>query len=221
MKPLLLALSVAFFASVTSLPSRAEEIRGDAVAGEKKISMCIGCHGITGYHASFPEVHRVPRLSGQNAQYIVSALNEYRTGQRKHPTMRGIASTLSHQDMADIAAYYSTSGVDFNLPPLAKAEPGSAQAMELVARAGCVSCHGDSFSKPIDPSYPKIAGQYPDYLYVALKAYKTTDKDVIGRAHPIMSGVAKQFSNEELQVIADYVGSLPTELKTIQPSRMR
>ena len=220
MKPLLLALSIACV-SLLSISSRADELRGDAVAGAQKTAMCVGCHGIIGYHASFPEIHRVPKISGQNAKYIISALSAYRKGERKHPTMNGIANTLTEQDIADLAAYYSTNGVDFNRPPLEKAAPGPASAQALVERAGCVSCHGESFSKPVDPSYPKIAGQYPDYLYVALKAYKTTDKTVIGRGNPIMGGIAKQFSNDELQIIADYVGSLPTELKTVQPSRFR
>ena len=220
MKPLLLALSVACI-SLLSISSRADELRGDAVAGAKKTAMCVGCHGIIGYHASFPEIHRVPKISGQNAKYIISALSAYRKGERKHPTMNGIANTLTEQDIADLAAYYSTNGVDFNRPPLEKAAPAPANAQALVERAGCVSCHGDSFSKPVDSSYPKIAGQYPDYLYVALKAYKTSDKTVIGRANPIMGGIAKQFSNDELQTIADYVGSLPTDLKTVQPSRFR
>jgi len=221
MKPLQLALSVALVASMTPFAAQAQELRGDAVAGAKKISMCVGCHGITGYHASFPEVHHVPKIAGQNAKYIVSALTAYKKGERKHPTMRGIADTLSPQDIADVAAYYSTSGVDFNRPPLARATGGSEAAQQLVARAGCVSCHGDSFSKPVDPSYPKIAGQYADYLYVALKAYKTTDKEMIGRGNPVMGGIAKQFSNEELQILAEYVGSLPGELKTVQPTRFR
>ena len=221
MKPLLLALSITCVSALAPISSWADELRGDAVAGSKKVAMCVGCHGNIGYHASFPEIHRVPKISGQNAKYIVSALTAYRKGERKHPTMSGIANTLSEQDIVDLAAYYSTSGVDFNRPPLEKAPAGPADAQALVDRAGCISCHGDSFSKPVDPSYPKIAGQYPDYLYVALKAYKTTDKAVIGRGNPIMGGIAKQFSNQELQIIADYVGSLPTELKTVQPSRFR
>jgi cytochrome c553 len=221
MKPLLLPFLFALVASVTAVTSRAEGLQGDAIAGGQKNAMCIGCHGILGYHASFPEVHRVPKISGQNAKYIVSALMAYKKGDRKHPTMRGIADALSEQDIADLAAYYSSNGVDYNSVPLAKAEGGSPKAQELVARAGCISCHGDSFSKPVDQSYPKIAGQYSDYLYVALKAYKTTGKEMIGRSNPVMGGVAKQFSNEELQVIADYVGSLPSELKTIQQNRFR
>jgi len=90
-----------------------------------------------------------------------------------------------------------------------------------VAKAGCTSCHGANFSKPISPTYPKIAGQHPDYLYVALKSYKTTDKPLIGRSQPIMGGIAAQFSNAELKVLAEYVGSLPGELQTIQRARVK
>lgn len=221
MKPLLIPLLFALLTSVTAVSSQAQDVRGDALAGEKKNAMCIGCHGIVGYHASFPEVHHVPKISGQSAKYIVSALTAYKSGERKHPTMRGIADTLSAQDIADLAAYYSSNGVDYNRGPLAKAEGGSEKARELVARAGCTTCHGDSFSKPMDPSYPKIAGQYADYLYVALKAYKTTDKEMIGRSNPVMGGISKQFSNDELRVLADYVAGLPGELKTVQQSRFR
>jgi cytochrome c553 len=80
---------------------------GNAEAAHDKIAMCVGCHGIADYKASFPMVFRVPKLGGQNAAYIVTALHEYQKGDRKHPTMDGIASNLSDQDMADIAAYYS------------------------------------------------------------------------------------------------------------------
>jgi cytochrome c553 len=221
MNKLLLSLVTLLVASVTPVAALAQEIKGDAIAGEKKIALCIGCHGITGYHASFPEVHHVPKISGQNAKYIASALTAYKKGERRHPTMRGVAETLTAQDIADVSVFYASHGVDSNLAPLGKAADGSAKAVELVTKGGCVSCHGDSFSKPVDGSYPKIAGQYSDYLYVALKAYKTTGQDLIGRSNPIMGGVAKQFSNEELRILADYVGSLPGDLKTIQPSRFR
>jgi len=81
---------------------------GDAKAAIDKISMCIGCHGIEGYKASFPEVYHVPMIAGQNAEYIVVALQEYASGARTFPTMEAIAKTLSPQDMADLAAYYSS-----------------------------------------------------------------------------------------------------------------
>ncbi len=80
---------------------------GDAKAAVDKVSMCIGCHGIEGYKASFPEVYHVPMIAGQNAEYIVLALQEYANGTRTFPTMEAIAKTLSPQDIADLAAYYS------------------------------------------------------------------------------------------------------------------
>lgn len=80
---------------------------GDAAAGATKNSMCIGCHGIPQYHTAFPEVYHVPKLGGQHAAYIVKALQEYKAGNRSHPSMRAIAAGLSDKDMADLAAYYS------------------------------------------------------------------------------------------------------------------
>jgi len=72
--------------------------------------MCAGCHGIAGFRAAYPETYRVPKLGGQNAGYIVAALKAYKAGERNHPTMKAIASSLTEQDMADLAAYYADSG---------------------------------------------------------------------------------------------------------------
>ena len=79
---------------------------GNATEGAKKNSMCIGCHGIEGYKTAFPEVYSVPRIGGQHPAYFVKALQAYKSGDRKHPSMVGIAATLSDKDMADLAAYY-------------------------------------------------------------------------------------------------------------------
>ncbi len=91
-----------------ALPAAAQApARGDAEAGRKKAYTCTGCHGITGYSNVYP-YYRVPRISGQNYEYLVAALNGYRTGTRKHGTMNGQAESLSEQDIADIAAYLSS-----------------------------------------------------------------------------------------------------------------
>ena len=87
--------------------SPALAVEGDAQAAASKKSMCIGCHGIPGYKASFPEVYKVPYIAGQNVKYLEAALLAYKKGDRKHPTMRGIAETLTEQDIADLAAYYA------------------------------------------------------------------------------------------------------------------
>ena len=82
---------------------------GDAGRGAQKVAMCQGCHGIPGWRTAFPEVYRVPKLSGQTAQYIVAALKQYKSGDRGHPTMKAIAGSLTDGDMADVAAYYAQS----------------------------------------------------------------------------------------------------------------
>jgi cytochrome c553 len=91
-------------ASAASLATAADTV-GNAKAA--KVEMCIGCHGIPGYKATFPEVYQVPMLGGQSAKYIENALNGYKKGERKHPSMRGIAASMTDQEIADVAAYYA------------------------------------------------------------------------------------------------------------------
>ena len=212
------ALAVSFVTSV----ALAQDVKGDAKAGESKNAMCVGCHGIKGYQASFPEVYKVPMISGQSAKYIVSSLSAYKKGERKHPSMRGIAQTLTDQDMADLAAYYSASGVVAVAAVADKpSKEPSVQVQALLAIANCSSCHGANYSKPIDPSYPKLAGQHADYLLVALKSYKVQNNPKHGRNNAIMAGMAKQYSNAELKLMANYLSSLDGELKTVAQSRFR
>ncbi len=199
--------------------AQAQDIKGDAARGATLNATCIGCHGISGYQASFPEVYRVPAISGQNDKYIVAALNAYKKGDRKHATMRATAASLSEQDMADLAAYYSTHGGAPAPTTAGKAPPPDVAA--LLAKGACASCHGEQFNKPIDGAYPKIAGQYPDYLFSALKAYKVEDNPKVGRNNAIMSAQVKQFSNKELKALADYLGSLPANVHTIAQSKFR
>ncbi|KQQ87421.1 cytochrome c [Massilia sp. Leaf139] len=103
MKKLLAVLVLA----ATAGSAGAADVVGNPKAAQSKIEMCIGCHGIPGYKASFPEVYQVPMIGGQSAKYIEAALHAYKKGDRKHPSMRGIATSLSDQDIADVAAYYS------------------------------------------------------------------------------------------------------------------
>ncbi|MFM1817523.1 MAG: Cytochrome c4 precursor [Pseudomonadota bacterium] len=206
-------------ASVMAVSAQAQEVKGDAKAAEAKIAMCIGCHGIPGYQSSFPEVYRVPKISGQNAKYIVAALTAYKKGERKHQTMRGIADSLSEQDIADIAAYYEQHGKTeaVTAAPTAASEKVTA----LLQKGACVSCHGANFSQPLDPSYPKIAGQHKDYLFVALKSYKVENQSTWGRSNGIMGGIAKQYSNAELKALSEYIAAQQGELKTIAQSKFR
>lgn len=96
-----LLVTMLLFVSGTALA-----VQGNPESGRKKVAMCIGCHGIPDYKTTFPSVYHVPKLGGQHPEYLVRALQEYKNGDRSHPTMKGVVETLSEQDMSDIAAYF-------------------------------------------------------------------------------------------------------------------
>ncbi|OGA15501.1 MAG: cytochrome C [Betaproteobacteria bacterium RIFCSPLOWO2_02_FULL_66_14] len=105
--PRVIAIVAALSAVCAAANALARQPAGEAQAAKNKIAVCEGCHGIAGYRTAFPVVYHVPKLGGQQAAYLVKALEAYKSGERKHPSMRGIAASLTEQDMADLAAYYS------------------------------------------------------------------------------------------------------------------
>ena len=104
----LAALALSFsFPSIVSAQAQTPAAGNPAGNQAGKLAMCMGCHGIENYRTAYPEVYRVPKINGQSQEYLVKALQAYRSGDRRHPTMRGIAVSLSDQDMAELAAYYA------------------------------------------------------------------------------------------------------------------
>ena len=93
--------------SFAGFVAQAQDLKGSAQAANAKVWLCVGCHSIPDYRADYPLVYRVPMLGGQSAAYIASSLAAYKKGERKHPTMRAIAGSLSDQDMADLGEYYA------------------------------------------------------------------------------------------------------------------
>ena len=93
--------------AASMLASAGASAEGDAKAGQVKSIPCMGCHAIPGYSNVYPTYH-VPRVGGQHPEYIVAALKAYKTKQRSHPTMQAQASSLSEEDMNDIAAFFSS-----------------------------------------------------------------------------------------------------------------
>jgi cytochrome c553 len=120
MKKLSLISQLAIFVSLAlvGVSAQAADEKGSAQAGQSKVSLCIGCHAIPGYRADYPLVYKVPMIGGQSAAYIASALSAYKKGERKHPTMRAIAGSLSDQDMADIGEYYAAQTASSPTNPL-------------------------------------------------------------------------------------------------------
>ncbi|MDR3389728.1 MAG: cytochrome c [Rudaea sp.] len=98
---------LAVCACVAGIAAAAEPAKGDAQAGRALVYTCGGCHGVTGYKNAYPNYH-VPRIAGQNYDYLVAALTEYKKGERAHPTMHAQGESLSEQDINNIAAYLSS-----------------------------------------------------------------------------------------------------------------
>jgi cytochrome c553 len=85
---------------------------------------------------------------------------------------------------------------------------------ELAKKYNCASCHGADYKSPIDPTYPKLAGQHTDYLVHALTSYQRGNKGISGRANPIMAGMAQPLSDQDKLDIATYLAGLPGSLVT-------
>jgi cytochrome c553 len=112
--PLAAALGAALLLSAGAAFSQAKPPADQKkpAAGVKELgmenahAMCIGCHGIPGYKTAFPSVYHVPKIAGQQPAYLVNALKAYKSGERSHPSMRGIAASLTEDDMKQLADYY-------------------------------------------------------------------------------------------------------------------
>lgn len=105
-----LILPATLFAVATALiPTGPVFAEGNIEAGQLKAYTCTGCHGIPGYNNIYP-TYKVPKIGGQNYQYLVSALKDYRDGERDHPTMELQANSLSDSDIEDVSAYFASLG---------------------------------------------------------------------------------------------------------------
>jgi cytochrome c553 len=104
------AVTLSVVASALCQTAIAQESKAGKAAPAAPVSMCIGCHSIPGYQASFPLVYRVPKIGGQSPQYIEAALKAYRQGNRNHPSMTAIAKGLNDQQIAALAEYYAARG---------------------------------------------------------------------------------------------------------------
>jgi cytochrome c553 len=177
---------------------------GDPVLGQKKFYTCYGCHGIENYKNAYPD-YSVPKLRHQSAEYIVAALQEYRAGERPHPTMHAQAWSLSDADIADIAAYLQG-------PEPVKASAAAAVVVPQQVTA-CAACHGASglgVDAPLNPKPPVLAGQHADYLEQALIAYRNGR-----RQNVVMNGMAKLLATDaDVKTAAAYFASQPSPLET-------
>jgi cytochrome c553 len=182
------AIGLAVALGGTALDAHAD---GNAERGKVLAYTCHGCHGVPDYKNAFPN-YSVPKLGGQNAEYLTTALAAYASGERAHQTMHSQAATLSDQDRADIAAYLQSEVAQPNKQVVGTPPP---------ATQTCVSCHGADGAKTIGPEYPILASQYPDYIVHALQDYKSGK-----RKNPIMAGVIAGIDAKDFEAIAQFFG---------------
>lgn len=189
-RPTLAAFGMSFVAAAAaSIVPVSAHAEGDAQRGKVLAYTCHGCHGVPNYKNAFPN-YSVPKLGGQSATYLTSALKAYANGDRPHQTMHSHAATLTEQERADIAAYLQSQMVQ-----PAKAVIGTSPP----ATQTCVACHGADGAKPVAPDQPILAGQYADYLVHALKDYKSGK-----RKNPIMSGIVGAVEEKDFEAIAQF-----------------
>jgi cytochrome c553 len=177
------------------------EAAGDPARGKTLGYTCLGCHGIEGYKNVYP-TFSVPRLRGQLPSQIASALKGYKKGERTHATMHAHASSLSDQDIDDIAAYLAGQVVK----PAEGAKPvGTAPAQVAV----CQSCHGAN-GEGMENLGPALAGQHADYLEHALTDYRSGS-----RKNPLMAPQAAQLTPADIKALAHYYAKQKPALATV------
>lgn len=185
--------AVAFAVLLSCPPAQAE---GDREAGQKKFYTCVGCHGIEGYSNTYP-AYQVPRLGGQHADYVISALKTYQSGARPHPSMQGNAMNLSDRDMEDIAAYVAAfRSITVELPVRGDMAVGKTKA------EACAGCHGEDGNSAAGSGFPRLAGQYQSYLVKTLQDYKSGK-----RKNAIMNGIAAGLDETDIDDITAFYAS--------------
>ena len=178
---------------------------GSKEAGQAKAATCSACHGMDGNSLS-PEW---PNLAGQGEVYIVRQLKAFHAGQRQNVLMSPMAAILTEEDMADLAAYFSSQAVRGG-----EADPSKFKVGQRVYRSGkvneqvmaCAGCHGPDGRGNAPAGFPSLHGQHSTYVAAQLRAYKsgarTTDPNEMMRA------MAASLSEEEIDAVASFIQGL-------------
>ena len=178
---------------------------GDAASGQGKVAVCSGCHGADG-NSMIPSF---PKLAGQGEVYLVNQLKDIRDGARNVPQMMGILTGRTDQDLADMAAFYSTQKVT-----VGATNPDLLDLGRQIYRAGiaekgvaaCTACHSPTGAGNAQAGFPAVGGQHADYLISQLKAYRTETR-INGQAK-LMQQVAALLSDKEIEAVASYMQGL-------------
>ena len=196
-------VSLAFIAAALPVAVPAQDATpaaGDAKRGQALAYTCNGCHAISNYKNVYP-TYSVPKLHGQRPEYLVSALKAYKSGERSHGTMHSQASSMSEQDMTDVAAYLA------GPTPLTQSSNDASNAPK--AAEVCRTCHGTN-GVGITADFPTIAGQHRDYIVRALLDYKHG-----GRKNAIMAPQAAALTNADIEALAVWYSAQTPALEVV------
>ncbi len=215
-KPLLARFSAAFrhlptplflmlLAIAATTPALAQ-IAGSAEAGQAKAITCAACHGTDGNSVN-PEW---PSLAGQHESYLASSLQTFRSGERQNVLMSAMATTLSDQDIADLAAFYAA-----QQPAQALADPDLVHSGERLYRGGnretgvpaCIACHGPSGRGNPSAGWPVISGQHATYAAAQLRAYRARERVTDGDAQ-MMRNISAALTDDEIRAVTAYIQGL-------------
>lgn len=206
-------------ALVTHLADNKPATFGDAKVGQSKAAACAACHGLDGNSV----IAQFPKLAGQHERYIWRQLKLFKSGERSNPIMLGMAAALPEQDMRDIGAYFATQKIVAGVADDTVITSGPNQGRkfyqvgERLYRMGkpetgipaCLACHGPSGRGNPGSAYPALAGQHASYAVAKLQAFRNNEvwgKE--GNASTVMTVVARNLSDEEIQSLATYIQGL-------------
>tara|TARA_B100001094_G_scaffold20546_2_gene17383 strand:+ start:1914 stop:2525 length:612 start_codon:yes stop_codon:yes gene_type:complete len=179
--------------------------QGDAAAGQAKSALCASCHGAEGNS----EISINPKLAGQNFNYIVKQLKDYKSGNRVNATMSAMVAALTDQDILDISAWYSSQQVTLqgaNLESLELGESIYRAGIKGLSVAACAACHSPTGGGNGPAGFPSLSGQHPDYTLMQLKAFRSGERQNDSSA--MMRSVVKRLTDEELEALSSYVSGL-------------
>ena len=200
------ALSALLLTALTATALAQAPAAGNAEAGQAKAAVCGACHGPTGNESPLPNT---PKLGGQGERYLLKQLEEIKGGVRVVPQMVGILDPMSEQDLANLAAWFSSQAA-----PQGAVDPTKRELGERLFRAGdatigvaaCSACHAPNGAGNHAAGYPALSGQDPAYTELQLKAFREGSRT--NDAAEVMRTTAKRLSDAEIAALASYVSGL-------------
>ena len=184
----------------------ATAVVGDAAAGQAKTAVCGACHGPDG-NSMAPNF---PKLAGQGDRYLLKQLHEIKDGKRQVLEMTGLLTNLNDQDLADIAAYYSS-----QKNSVGAADPALVARGEALFRGGdlqkgmpaCTGCHSPDGQGNAAAGFPHLGGQHASYIEKQLTDFREGERTNDGDSM-IMRGIAAKLSNKDIKALASYIQGL-------------